>query len=288
MSSSAFVPPLFSKLGNSAKDLLTKKYDFKNTVGTKNNQNQDLSIESVATIGEGFDVSGNVKLKHKNKDVGEFEGEFNTKGTLTGELKATKLQDGLTVILKGTEKPTAKVGLEYKRESLAASVSSDVSFSPSTSAKLEAAVVAGVDGFSVGGQGSYDTNKSVVDDYNFGAEYSDKDYTLTLKTAKKADEVIASYFHNLPSKTKLKTQVGGQFSWALNTDQKVLTFGSEHDVDDTTTVKAKIDTNGAFATAIEHRLSNPALKVALSSTWDGKKKSFSPEKFGVALTFGDF
>jgi voltage-dependent anion channel protein 2 len=288
MSSSAFVPPLFSKLGTSAKDLLTKKYDYKNSVGTKNNQNQDLSIESVATIAEGFDVSGNVKLKHKNKDIGEFEGEFNTKGTLTGELKATKLHEGFTVILKGTEKPTGKIGVEYKREALAASLSTEANFSGSTTAKIEATAVAGVDGFSVGGQSSYDTNKSVVDDYNFGAEYSEKDYTLTLKTAKKADEVIASYFHNLPSKSKLRTQVGGQFSWCLNSDAKVLTLGSEHDVDDTTTVKAKIDTNGSFATAIEHRLANPALKVALSSQWDGKKKSFSPKDFGVALTFGDF
>jgi len=292
--SAAFLPPLFSKLGTATKDLLTKKYDFKNQVGSKHNVSGDLNIESTATVGEAWDVSGNVKTKYKNKDFGEFEGEFNTGGALTGELKANKLHDGLTVVVKGTEKPNAKVSLEYRRESVSATVGTDVNFSGKTTAKLDASVVAGVDGFSVGGNVVYDADKSALDDYNFGAEYSEKDYTLTLKTApndkskaKKADEVVASYFHNLPAKGKHKTQVGGQASWNLTSDDRVLTFGSEHDVDDNTLVKAKVDTNGIFATAIEHRLANPALKVALSSSWEGKKKTTTPEKFGVALTFGD-
>jgi len=293
--SAAFLPPLFSKLGTATKDLLTKKYDFKNQVGSKHNVSGDLNIETTATVGDAWDVSGNIKTKYKNKDFGEFEGEFNTGGALTGELKANKLHDGLTVVVKGTEKPNAKVSLEYRRESVSATVGTDVNFSGKTTAKLDASVVAGVDGFSVGGNVVYDADKSALDDYNFGAEYSEKDYTLTLKTApndkskaKKADEVVASYFFNLPSKTKLKTQVGGQLLYGVTSKNWVGTVGSEHDVSEAATLKVKVDSDGALATAIEHRLANPALKVALSSSWALKKKTTTPDKFGAALIFGDF
>jgi len=101
--------------------------------------------------------------------------------------------------------------------------------------------------------------------------------------------LLFSYFHSIPSKTKLKTQVGGTFSWQLAGDEKkVLTYGVEHEVDDNTLVKAKLDHNISIAAYLEHRLSNPLLKVGLTSSWDWKKKTFTPEKFGVGLTFGDF
>jgi voltage-dependent anion channel protein 2 len=288
----AFFPPLYSKFGSSIKDLLTKKYDYKNQISTKNNvQGGDVNVESTIVLGEGkekgsSDFSGTVKTTYKNKDFGQFEGEIATKGALAGELKATKLHEGLTVSLKATEKPTGKVGLEYKQDSLATTLSAEVQ---SGTTLVEGTVVAGVDGFSVGGQGLYNTAKNDLDDYNFGGEYAAPDYTFTVKTAAKAEQVVGSYWHRVPSsRGKLSTQVGGQLAWDLQTNARIFTLGTEHDVDDTTSVKAKIDSNGVVGGVVEHRLANPALKVGLSSQWNGKNKAFSSEKFGVALTFGDF
>jgi len=289
---SHFIPPLYSKLGTSVKDLITKKYDFKNQITAKNNlQGGDLNVESTVVLGDGkekgtSDFSGLVKTKYKNKDFGEFEGEIATKGALNGELRANKLHDGLVVTLKATEKPTGKIALEYKQEAVASTLSAEVQ---SGTTILEGSLVAGVDGFSVGGQTLYDTGKSDFDDYNFAGEYSAPDYAFTVKTASRAEQVIGSYYHRVPSsRAKLSTQVGGQLAWDLSNNSRVFTLGTEHDVDDTTTVKAKVDSNGILAGVVEHRLSNPALKVGLSSQWSGKNKSFNSEKFGVALTFGDF
>jgi len=159
----------------------------------------------------------------------------------------------------------------------------------SSTNKVEPTLVVGSDNFSVGGQVEYDTAASDLSDYNFGAEFSQKDYTLSLKTQNKANVLVGSYFYNIPQKAaKLKTQVGAQFEWNLKSNDRLLVLGTEHDVDDNTTVKSKVDTNAQVAAVLEHRLTNPAVKVALSALWNGRDRTTTPSRFGVALTFGDY
>jgi len=286
----AFVPPLWSKFGTNLKDLLTKKYDYKNQLTVKNNVASDLNIESTVTQGAASTFDGTVKATYKNKDFGQVETEVGTapnkdKATLQAELKATKLYDGLTVIVKGADVPNLKVGVEYKHEAVSTSVTAEVG---KESSSAEGSLVAGFEGFSVGGAGKYCTNHGIAD-YNFGAEYSQPEYTLTLKTESKVEKLVASYWHNIPtSRNKLKTQIGGQVNWNLETGAKVFTVGTEHDVDEVTTLKAKVDTEGVAAGVLEHRLSNPFLKLNLSANWQVKDKTTTPKQFGVALTFGDY
>jgi len=285
----AFIPPLWSKFGSSGKDLLTKKYEYKNQLTAKNNVAADLTIESTVTVGESANLSGTEKIKYKNKDFGEVEAEVGTapnkdKATLSAEVKAQKLYDGLTVTAKGTDVWTAKVGAEYKHESVATSASFEAN---KDSQQVEGTVVAGFDGFSVGGQAKYCFNHG-INDYNFGAEYTQPDYVLTLKTEKKAEELVGSYWHSLPvSRGKLKTQVGGKVSWNLESGSKVFTVGTEHEIDEVTTVKGKINTDGDLGAVLEHRLTNPFMRLALSANWKVQDKTTSPKEFGVALTFGD-
>jgi len=212
---------------------------------------------------------------------------------LTGEIKATKLADGLTVSVKGTEKPQARVGIEYRQEAVAASVSGTVE---SATNKIEATLVTGFDNFSVGGQVEFDTAQSAnhhISDYNFGAEFTQPDYTITLKTREQANVLVGSYFHTVRGSGKLRTQVGAELAWKLTEpkNDRTLAIGAEHDVDDFTTVKARVNTQYKFAGVIEHRLTNPLLKAALSAEWDGRRAGGAcsrPERFGIALTFGDF
>jgi len=249
----------------------------------------DLNVESTVVVGDNSGLSGTVKTKYKNKDFGEVEAEVGTapnkdKATLSAEVKATKLYDGLTVTAKGTDVWSAKLGTEYKHESVAASLAVEAT---KESNQVEATLAAGFDGFSVGGQGKYCANHGIAD-YNFGAEYSQPEYVLTLKTEKKAEQLIGSYWHNLPtSRNKLKTQVGAQISWNLESGNKVFTVGTEHEIDEVTTAKGKIDTDGQLAAVLEHRLTNPFMRLSLSANWKVQDKTSAPKQFGVALTFGD-
>jgi len=287
----AFIPPLWSNFGKSLKDLLSKKYDYKHQVTVKNNLGSDLGLESTVGLHEkdAGTFTGQVKAKYKNKDFGEVEAEINThpnkdKATLQAEVKATKFYDGLTVGLRGLDIPTVRAGAEYRQESVATSVYVEAG---KESNAVEGTLAAGFDGFTVGGQGKYCTVHGVVD-YNFGAEYSHSDYFLTLKTAKKAEELLAGYFHTLPGRGKLKTQVGAQVVWNLENGHKVFTVGTEHDIDETTATKAKIDTEGNLAAVLEHRLTNPLLRLSLSAQWRVSDRVAAPKQFGVALTFGEF
>jgi len=271
--------------------LLSKKYDYKHQVTVKNNVNSDLSLESTVGLHEkdAGAFTGLVKAKYKNKDFGEVEAEIGThpnkdKATLQAEVKATKFYDGLTIALRGADVPTVRAGAEFRQENVATSVFVEAG---KESNAVEGTLAAGFDGFTVGGQGKFCSVHGVVD-YNFGAEYSHSDYFLTLKTAHKAEELAAGYFHTLPgSRGKLKTHVGAQVHWNLESGNKVFTVGTDHEIDETTATKAKIDTEGVLAAVLEHRLSNPLLRLQLSANWRVQDRVAAPKQFGVGLTFGE-
>jgi len=289
--SSTFVPPLWSKFGTNLKDLITKKYDYKHQVTVKNNVAADLTVESTVGVNENSSLNGTVKATYKNKDFGQVETEIGTvpnkdKATLSAELKATKFYDGLTIIAKGSDgKPLLKVGAEYRQESVATSVTVEHTKDTNT---VEGTLAAGFDGFSVGGQAKYCQNHGLTD-HNFGAEYSQPEYALTLKTEDETKKLVGSYWHNVPTgRNKLKTQVGAKVDWNLDSGHKTFTVGTEHDIDEVTTVKAKVNTEGELAAVLEHRLTNPSMRLNLSANWKVQDKTSTPKGFGVALTFGDY
>jgi hypothetical protein len=280
----AFVPPFFKNFGKSAKDLLSKKYDYQNKLTAKNNVQSDLALETSTTSDEKGNWSGSVKATYKNKDFGNVETEVDTRGTASAEITATKLANNTSVIVKATEKGTARVSAEYKQENLAGAVGIDWS-KANTSA--DASVAAGLDGFAVGGEGKYDATKSDFSSYNAGAEYSAKDFTASVKTDKKFEAILASYFHNVNTGRAGKTQVGAQFGADFTKKTQVLTIGTEHDVDAATTLKGKVDSEGGVAGAVEHRLANPAVKINAAALFN-RNSGFTAQQFGVGFTFGDF
>jgi len=283
--SSALVP-LYNKLGKSFSDLLKKRFDYNSKVSVRNAVTSDVTIESSASLTEKGNYSGAVKATYKNRDFGEVESEANTDGLLTGQIKATKLVDNLTLTVSGTERPSGKVLAEYQQDYF--SVSGQVEHNSETT-KLEATAVVGFEGFSVGGQARYDTATSDLEDYNAGAEYTHDDFTATLVTTDRADKLVASYFHKMKNRGGLKSAIGGRFEYDLTkqSNNRLLTIGAEPEIDSATTAKGKIDSNGSIAALVEHRLDNPSIKLAFAAQWSGKNKSTTPEKFGVGVFFGD-
>jgi hypothetical protein len=286
----AFIPPVFSKIGDSIKKLLTKSYehDYKNQVKVINKVSAELTFESTVSAGDskkGGDLMGAVKTKYKNKDFGTIEGEIDTAGKLSGELALTTLAKGVEVTIKATDRPNGKLNIQYKAENVAATLGAAME---SSTNKVDASVVAGFDNFSVGGSAEYDTAAADASDYNFGSEYSQPDYTVTVKTQNKANVLVGSYFYNLPGRGKLPVAVGGQLDWNLKSNARTLTVGTDVTVDDTTSVRGKVDSNAVVSAAVEHRLANPLMRVALSGQWNAASRSSVPERFGVAVTFGDF
>jgi hypothetical protein len=284
-----FVPPQFSKLGSSVKDLFDKKFDFKNSFTVKHKASYGVVFASSVEQGS-KGLIGGVKVNHKDKNYGESEVEAKTDGQFKGSLKLKQLLRNATITASGDSNskalsgPAGKLQAEYAQDFFAGSVSIETNFKRH---QLAAAGVIGFDGLSVGGEVKLDAaNPSDIEDYNVGAQYQTNDFTATVKT-EKSETLQVSYLHNVRS----DLQVGAQFSAKLDGSGGYnFLLGDEFKVDKDTLAKLKADvTKGLVTGAIEHRLANPAIQVGLAASFDVRKPiSTGAQSFGVNLTFGDY
>jgi len=298
----AFVPPFFGNFGKKVKDLFSKQYEYDNKLTTKNKTRTGLTVESTATFGS--DLTGAVDATYTDKSFGETKFAFNTVGKAVNTTKLTKLQDGLTLTVEnGVEPknakgplPTTKVVAEYSVNNAAAAVTANYTH-PDSFYNIETAVSAGSDGVSVGASAKFvkDAKTNGVADYNVGVEYTDKDYTVTVKTEKVLDTVKIGFIHKVDS----DLTVGADASVARSNGDRTLTFGSEYALDKTTTIKShlknenktgkdgKTSSTTDFAVAYTQKFENPKVQLAYAAQF-GYATGFAATKFGVAATFGDF
>jgi hypothetical protein len=302
----SFIPPLFENLGKSATDLFKKKFDYKNQVQLKNKSKTGLTFTSTGGVTD-KGVDGTLNIKYKQDSFGEVETDLTTSGKLKAEVKAKKLSPGVVATFKGESNPkrdgvfsnkpgskaaSVKTTVDYSQDFFAGSVGVDTSFFEYT--VLSGAGVIGFDGLSVGGEVKLDAQtRQEVDDYNVGAEYQHGDVTGTIKTASKGENLTLSYYQ----KVNGDQNVGASLTTALDgSDDRTLQLGTDYKVDEVTNFKVKGEavfkttgTAGKVAGVIEHRLKNPAVLFALSSSYNVQNlKSYSPAEFGLSLTFGDF
>jgi len=294
-----FTPPVYGKFGKKLKDLLKKKYEFENKVVTKHKtKTAGLTIEAGGVLGCSS-IAGHLKGNYKDKKFGEAEAEANTCGKLLGTVKLNQLTKGLEVNLTGGVDPCAKkkgcnnkLSAEYAQDFFATSGFVDLNCgSDATTAVVEATAAVGYEGFSVGGQLAFDVSPSAqkASDFNVGAEYTRDNATFTLTTEKKGDVIHGSYHHQISS----AYQIGAQFDYAPRAEdvkkQRVLTVGTEYQLDVDTTVKAKADSTGVVQTVIQHNLQNPPLQFSMAASFNRKSADcLSADKFGVSFTFGDY
>jgi hypothetical protein len=268
--------PLFGKLGVACKDLLSKKYDYNNEIKVCTKADGGLTLEAVATDASKGGLSGFTTVKYSDKCLGDGEATIHTSGVpkdTKGKFKFTKLAPGVDVTLSGGADFNGNVDINYKQE--LASVNTKVSFGDST--KVDASACVGMDGITLGGSVASNDCASVTD-YNIGAQYAQKDLTLTVVTAKQLNDVKVSVFH----KYCKNLDWGAQVNLAKS---NTLTIGSEYKLDCNTTLKVKGDTSGTVAGAVEHKVKDPQFKMNLAAEF-ATSNGLEAKKFGVGLVFG--
>jgi hypothetical protein len=293
----SFVPPLFSDLGKSAADLFKKKYDYKNVIQLKNKTKAGLTFTSSGDV-SAKGVGATVKVNYKNDSFGEGETEIKTSGQTKLQVKAKKLFPGVVVTVTGDTNPkehdkiaSVKTQVDYQQDFFSGSASVDTSFFDYT--LLTGAGVIGFDGLSVGGELKLDANnRSEIEDYNVGAQYDQPEYTVTVKTSSKGEQLAASYFQ----KVSAAHQVGAEVSTKLDgSDERKAVLGTEYKVDDVTSFKVKGEagfkttgTTGLLAGVLEQRLKDPRVLFSLSTSYTVDNISkYTPKDFGVSVSFGD-
>jgi len=276
----AFVPPQFSNLGKRAKDLFKKQYDYKNEVKVISRAENGVVVES-GGYHQAKGLAGYSKVTWTDKSIGAFEVEAHSNGEYKGKLTTNKYE-GVGLTLDGNPS-TLSVEAGYSKEAFAASakVSHNVDKGDTT---MNVGAVIGFDGISVGGSCDFNAaNPSSPTDYNIGAECSQRDLVGTIVTSNKLIDINISYFQTISSRLVLGS------SFLIKPDSRIFVTGGEYSLDKYTTLKFKGDSVGVVGAAVSHVLINPAAKVSASAQFDTQSSNpFSPQKFGVSLSFGDF
>ncbi|KAK0144943.1 Voltage-dependent anion-selective channel protein 2 [Merluccius polli] len=178
------VPPAYSDLGKSAKDIFSKGYGFgvvKLDVKTKSQSGVEFATSGSNNTDTGKS-GGHLETKYKVKDLGlSFNQKWNTDNTLTTEISledqlALGLKLGLdTSFVPNTGKKSAKLKTSYKRELVNVGCDLDFDMSGPT---VHAAAVLGYEGWLAGYQIAFDTAKSKLAKNNFAVGYKAGDFQL--------------------------------------------------------------------------------------------------------------
>jgi len=279
------VPIQFADLGKQTKDLLQKKYDYKNEFkAITNSRENNVRIE---TGGFGRSVQGYIKVFYGNKDFGEVEAEVHSNSEVgdKAKVKFNRLIDNVAVTVSASSLATVGLETTFERDRVAASLNL-LHCEKSTNAGISGTV--GYQDFTVGASADFEApNGSVVlKDANVGAEFRHKEVTATVKTANLRQEVALSVFHKLDKRlnwgTSLVVRPHEGFA-------PLLALGIDYTVSAANSVKAKADSHGTVGVAIEHRLRNPALKFNIAAEYDISKSLHQPARqFGMSFTYGDY
>jgi len=274
------MPVVFKDLGKGAKDLLSKKYDFKNEIKTVNKAERGLTIEA-AGCGCKSGIAGSAKVTYKDSSFGELEKELKTCGAVSGKVKLTKLVDNATITINGNNKNYYKLETDYKTDAFTTQFDVDTNLASALAISTNL-----VDGLAVGCNANFDfSNGADLKDYNFGAQYAfSRDVTLSCVTAKGRSTANIGVLHKL----------SGGDSYALGMNLNTSTYASsmcvgvEKKVDSNMTVKAKLGSCGGLSTAVEHKLADPKMKINIAAEFDATSPDLTARKFGVGLVFGDY
>jgi len=278
--STEFIPPLFKRFGKGLQDLIKEQFEYKKYVKVKTSTDNGVTLETKGEAQKGGDYAGNVKTTFKQADIGTFELELDTAGKTNYNAKFDKLTKGLTVKASGDEKPNGKLEVDFSQEFYSTSLGVDVA---KDTMAVDGAGVVGFDGLSVGGAVKYDITGQQLSDYNAGVEYTQPDFTATVKTTNQADRVQASYLH----KVNVDLSLGGLFSYDIVSGKRVATFATQYRVDSWNTTKLKADSDGIVAAVLEHRIPKAYAKLLVSGEYNLRNATSGPDKFGFGVTFGD-
>jgi len=279
----SFVPPTFANLGKRAKDLFKKQYDYKNEVKVISRAENTVVVESGGYHQQPKGLAGYTKVNWTDKSIGQFEVEAHSTGEYKGKLVTNKFE-GVGFTIDGA--PAAlSVEAAYVKDAFAASAKLGHNLDKGDTTVNLGAVI-GFEGISVGGSCDFNAaNPSALTDYNIGAEASQRDLVGTIVTSNKLNDITASYFQTISPRLVL----GSSLTVKPDSGSRLFVTGGEYNLDKFTTLKFKGDSVGVVGTAVTHTLSNPGAKLVASAQFDTQSSNpFSPQKFGLSVTFGNF
>ncbi|PPJ50138.1 hypothetical protein CBER1_04867 [Cercospora berteroae] len=142
-------------------------------------------------------------------------------------------------------------------------------------------VVAGSDGFLVGGEAGYDVQKAAVTRYSLGLGYQTPSYVASIVGSQNLTLIAASYYQKVNS----AVEVGAKAGYDVQAQKASgLELASKYKLDPLSFAKAKINDRGIAALAYSTKL-NAGTTLGLGLSLDTKSLNEAGHKVGTSLTF---
>ncbi|CAG5924636.1 voltage-dependent anion-selective channel protein 3 isoform 1-T1 [Menidia menidia] len=277
------VPPAYSDLGKSAKDIFNKGFGYgvlKLDVKTKSQNGVEFATSGSNNTDTGKS-GGHLETKYKVSDLGlTFNQKWNTDNNLTTEITmedqlAKGLKLGLdTSFVPNTGKKSAKLKTAYKREYMNLGCDLDFDMAGPT---VHAAAVLGYEGWLAGYQLAFDTAKSKLTQNNFALGYKAGDFQLHT-SVNDGTEFGGSIYQKVNS--QLETAVN--LAWTAGSNNTRFGIGAKYQLDKDVTLSAKVNNACLVGVGYTQTL-RPGVKLTLSAMIDGKSVNGGGHKVGMGF-----
>ncbi|NXU40262.1 VDAC3 protein, partial [Drymodes brunneopygia] len=277
------VPPSYSDLGKSARDVFNKGYGFgmvKLELKTKSSSGVEFTATGCSNTDTGK-ASGNLETKYKAKNHGlTFTQKWNTDNTLGTEICVeNKLTEGLkmtldTTFVPNTGKKSGKLKTSFKRDYIHLGCSIDIDLSGPT---LHGWAVVGYEGWLAGYQMAFDTAKYKLSQNNFALGYKAGDFQLHANV-NDGTEFGGSIYQKVTNNVETSVNL----AWTAGSNNTRFGIAAKYQMDEKSSVVAKVNNASLIGMGYTHAL-RPGVKLTISGLIDGKNFSGGGHKLGLAF-----
>ncbi|XP_019120051.1 voltage-dependent anion-selective channel protein 3 isoform X1 [Larimichthys crocea] len=278
------VPPAYSDLGKSAKDIFNKGFGYgvvKLDVKTKSQSGVMEFATSGSNNTDTGKSGGHLETKYKVNELGlNFNQKWNTDNTLTTEITMEdQLAKGLKLgldssFVPNTGKKSAKLKTSYKRDFLNVGCDLDFDMAGPT---IHAAAVLGYEGWLAGYQLAFDTSKSKLTQNNFALGYKAGDFQLHT-SVNDGTEFGGSIYQKVNG--NLETAV--HLAWTAGSNNTRFGIGAKYQLDKDASLSTKVDNACLVGVGYTQTL-RPGVKLTLSGLIDGKNVNGGGHKVGMGF-----
>ncbi|NXL84705.1 VDAC3 protein, partial [Alectura lathami] len=277
------VPPSYSDLGKSARDVFNKGYGFgmvKLELKTKSSSGVEFTAAGSSNADTGK-ASGSLETKYRIKDYGlTFTQKWNTDNTLGTEVSMEdQLAEGLkvaldTVFVPNTGKKSGKLKTIYKREYVNLGCTIDMDLSGPT---IYGWAVLGYEGWLAGYQMAFDTAKTKVSQNNFALGYKAGDFQLHTNVNDGTE-----FGGSIYQKVNDKVETSVNLAWTAGSNNTRFGIAAKYQLDEKTSIVGKVNNASLIGIGYTHAL-RPGVKLTLSGLIDGKNFSAGGHKVGLGF-----
>jgi len=276
-------PGLYADLGKRASDLLTKEFPDRKRLEIKTKTSNGVTLDASITQNPDESIVGDFKPKYSYGRQGiAFGASVDTHRNVKLDVTIAPVPETKVTVTGDATHDTITVEAEWRNPTATLNTAIDF-FNPKGTTALLAAVGA-YQNLSVGVQTRYSNNLFTA--VNGVAAYTGVDYIASIYGQFKGERLGATFYQRVNPRAAVGADMS--ISTAAKTaDSARLAVGGSYELDATTTVKAKFDTEGRLSASYAQRLSVNARAIVGGSVNTNNLTRAGNHTFGFTLQLND-